>query len=107
MLTPDQIQSALRRRFDLWNAGDYHGWRATIGPDATIEDPDGSPPRPLGDYQQEWDAAHSEHMTVTLHVADCFPRGDQAAAYVEIRTKLAGCWATMKSTLRSTPRILE
>ena len=90
MLTPDQMQSALRKRFDLWNTGDYNGWRATIAPDATIEDPDGSASRPLGDYRQEWDAAHGEHMSVTLHVIDCFPRGNEAAAYVEIRMKLAG-----------------
>lgn len=87
------IRQTIDQYLARYTGGDREGWLELFAPDASIEDPVGSPRRcgrrAIGDFYHFTHTAAERIEMVPLFVAAC---GSQAAFHMRVRVLLQGKW---------------
>jgi hypothetical protein len=85
-----QIRQAVEDHLYFWNLRSREEWRSRFSRDAQVEDPVGTPPCPLGDARERWEAAHADGRRVRLGCNRLIVCGMEALAHTVAFEEVAG-----------------
>jgi ketosteroid isomerase-like protein len=90
MPSREQVREAVEQHVRLWNAGDKEAWLDVFAAECLIEDPVGTPPKPLS--SASWDVSHtgSGETIWKIEIERMIVSGAEAAVWLHTRGVIEG-----------------